>query len=97
MSDSYVVKAKLLYDIDFLQLAILKLYERQQQDEQGLRTTWHNNGEGFNKPDAGILSGYAEILKGGSQLTQEQVKDASKRMTKYVNQLLSILSPEELE
>lgn len=97
MVEDFVIRAKLSYDEDFLKTCIVLLYKRQEADEQATHSTHHDNGVGFNKSDSSILTQYAEAISQGLPLSQQQMKDAGRRMQKYSKQLINYLSPEEME
>jgi hypothetical protein len=85
-----VILHKLLTDVKWLERGILALYARQTADEQKIKETHRRNGEGFNKPDAVLLSNYAELLNMGRHLSEKQLFIARKKMRKYASQLTRI-------
>lgn len=92
------IQAKMDYDDDFLKKCILKLYERQEEDEQAVRDTTHQNGQGFNKADAKFLTKMASWIIGGLPFSESQqnLADARKRMMKYAGQLSVVLTDQEI-
>lgn len=94
--NKFALRSRLSHDVEFLQLCLLRLYEQQEADEQGARSTWHENGVGFNKADGSVLSVYCETLLSGHPLTSEQLRDATTRMNKYTNQLATLLNEDEI-
>ncbi len=85
------IKAKLLSNPDWVERAILVLYERQTADEQVAQETGHDNNMGFNKPDATRMSFVAEFLKSGKHLTREKALNVyGRRLQKYAGQLARI-------
>lgn len=95
MSTRYVIRARIQHDNEFLVRCLLALYEQQELDEQEARHTQHQNGMGFNKSDSNVLSEYAEAVKSGYRLSEPQLQDARRKLTKYSNQLLSLLREED--
>lgn len=74
----------------FLARAIVKIYERQTEDEQQADQTGHNNGIGFNGIDAFILSRFAKFYMERKFLSPKQIVIARKKMMKYTKQLTTI-------
>ena len=70
--------------------ALVELYNRQTLDEQVQARTGHNNGVGFNKLDAEILTNMAEWFKDKGFLTGKQVTLVRKKIRKYAGQLADI-------
>lgn len=81
--------------------ALLGLYARQTQDEQEAQATGHDNGQGFNGTDAGILSSFAEQVirnreakKQGkgfpTDLSPKQLALLRQKIVKYGRQLEEI-------
>lgn len=76
--------------------AILAIYNLQTKEEQINQSSNSNNGIGFNKVDANILSKYAVRLKNGGCLTLEEFEKARFKVKKYWKQLM-IISKKNLE
>lgn len=82
----------------FLERSLVKLFERQTQDEKSASDAKHTNGRGFNKPDSNRLTICAKtILKNkgkgvpeGKRLLDWQLEDARPRILKYAKQLTEI-------
>lgn len=70
--------------------AILKLYDKQTEDEKYAGETKHNNGVGFNGADSKFMSSIAEFLKRTGFLTDKQKACARKRLVKYTKQLTGL-------
>ena len=68
--------------------AILRIYSFQTEEEKYYESTKSENGVGFNRFDAEVLSSFAEQLKKGRNLTEKQMYVARPKMLKYVGQLL---------
>lgn len=71
--------------------AILRIYSFQTDEEKYYETTKTENGMGFNRFDAEILSSYAEQLKKGRELTEKQMYVARPKIMKYTGQLLKYM------
>lgn len=76
-------------DDKFLLEQCYKLYEYQTKQEQAERRTISGNAIGFNQPDAGFLTGMAQLYKskGLKAFTANQIRGTRKRMYKYAAQL----------
>ncbi len=98
-----IIKSRLEYDWDFCSLCLLKLYEQQTDDEQGSGDTHHENGKGFTKADAFILSSIVHnILKQMErthepELEQCDIDNVRTRLKKYTKQLTTLLTDDEIE
>jgi hypothetical protein len=95
-----LVKLRMADDIAFLEKCIIAVWKRQTDDEQDTEDTHEENGIGFNKGDAPILSGYADKINArgpNERLREWDFKDASKRMQKYAGQVVRYLTREEIE
>jgi len=80
------VRTMLQSDDEFLDLAIVKLFSMQTEDEQRIKASIYLNNVGYNKPDAFRMSDFATwILNGGKLGTY--IMEAIGKMLKYVNQL----------
>lgn len=85
-----------LIDPEFLYKCLLALYAAQTTDEQQTASTEHDNGKGFTKADGTVMSVYAEAVKGGYRLSKDDLEDCYKRMFKYVKQLTTLLTDEQI-
>ncbi len=70
--------------------ALVKLWERQTEDEKATRTTNEYNRMGFNGFDADILSSFAEQFQEKGWLSKKQLELARKKIMKYAKQLCEI-------
>jgi len=85
-----IKEAMLKYD-KALTTGLVKIYQRQNLDEQAFNATLCDNGEGFNSCDANILSSMAKQVLKGHTLTTKQLEIARTKMPKYANQLFRLL------
>ncbi len=74
----------------FVCRAIVKIFERQTEDEKVSDQTAHNNGIGFNGTDAFILSKFAKFYIERGFLSEKQFALGHKRIKKYAKQLTKI-------
>lgn len=81
------VRSKLFSSLEFLELSIITLYDKQEADEQRHKLTHWDNNRGYNKPDAHILTDYSIWILNGKHLIGEYVDEAAERMAKYSIQL----------
>jgi hypothetical protein len=70
--------------------SIVKIFEKQTEDEKSSEATNHNNGVGFNGIDAPLLSSFAKQILKGYTLSDKQMVYARKKIIKYANQLTKI-------
>jgi hypothetical protein len=84
------IKELLLKRDSMVEKSIVKIYEKQTQDEQETNETNHNNGVGFNGVDANLLSSFAKQILNGRKLTEKQMLYARKKIIKYSTQLTKI-------
>jgi len=84
------IKQKLLTDNYWLFRAVIAVHACQTFDEKMAAETVHKNKRGFNKPDAAVLSPYAEELLSGGRLDDKAVSVCRRRMPKYAKQLARI-------
>lgn len=70
--------------------SLVKLYEKQTEDERNAEETRHHNGVGFSGFDAPFLTSLAKQIINGRQLTQKQLQSARKALRKYAGQLTKI-------
>lgn len=78
-----------------LNKAILKIYERQTEDEQQCDQTIEHNNIGFNGVDANIMSSFARQLKSRGFLSPKQNVIAVKKMQKYWKQILQLIEEKQ--
>jgi hypothetical protein len=84
------VKHLLQISNKMVQRSIVKIFEKQTEDEKRAETTSHHNGVGFNGVDAELLSSYAKQILAGRTLTEKQMHYARKKIVKYAGQLTKI-------
>ena len=84
----------------FLERSLMVLYARQTADEQASQGTIEENGVGFNRYDAGLLTSYAEQIRAnaanprsqyhaeGRRLSAKQQAVTRNRIKKYIRQLV---------
>ena len=72
--------------------AITLLYSFQTYDEQKYGHTGENNGVGFNRLDANILSSFAEQLNKGRKLSSKQIAIARPKLMKYTKQIFNYMA-----
>ena len=106
LSDTSIQKNRI-----FTERALLKLYARQTSDEQQLGLTSHQNGIGFNGPDAQYLTWAAEwvlgsrkpegyrlnVMAGPKGTADRHYAKVAKKLMKYTRQLLEEANQPETE
>lgn len=98
MDKTLVIRTRLEHDNDFLVKCLLKLYELQEEDEQDMADTHHDNGKGFNRADANALTIVAKYyLVTDCPMELAEGSDVRKRMLKYAGQLAKILTWKEID
>ncbi len=75
---------------EWLERAIIAIYENQDPDEQRNKESNTRNGIGFNKYDAVYLTWIAEYIKSGKHLSGKHKEKARKRIKKYCGQLVDL-------
>lgn len=92
-----IIRTKMEHDDVFLRKCLLKLYDRQMDDEKIDKSTNHENGMGFNRADAKDLSS-AAVMWGriGAQPIPLRIKQIRERMLKYSKQLSNLLTMDEI-
>jgi hypothetical protein len=84
------IKNLLETDDQFVCRAIVKIFEKQTEDEKASDMTDCNNGVGFNGTDAFIMSQYAKFFMEKKYLTPKQLAIAKRKIMKYAKQLTRI-------
>jgi hypothetical protein len=74
----------------FVCKAIVKIFERQTEDEKQADATGHSNGIGYNGSDAFIMSKFAKFYMEKGFLTDKQLAIGQKKIKKYAKQLTNI-------
>ena len=81
------IKDKLKANRQWAERALVVLLARQTADEQASESTQWQNGQGFNGPDANILTSFAKQVQQGRQLSTKQAAIAFRLLPKYAGQL----------
>ncbi len=92
-----IIEARIKDDNDFAIMCLMKLYEKQEADEQAVQQSTHLNGMGFNKVDSLVLSPIAEKVHAGKKLTQTEFAILQKVLPKYAKQLSLLLTQKQIE
>ena len=74
-----------------IERAVLLLYSFQTYEERTYGHTETNNGVGFNRLDANILSSFAEQLNKGYHLSEKQIAIARPKILKYTRQIFKYM------
>lgn len=85
------VKDLLLRNDKAVKRGLVLLYGFQTFEEQHSDTANTNNGQGFSKYDAEILSSMARQVQNGWQLSEAQINVARKRIVKYAGQIYNYM------
>ena len=72
----------------FLERALVKIYDRQTEDEQVAKVTHYHNHIGFNSADARNMSYYAKWVQSGRPLSGTHLEKCKKTLKKYRKQIL---------
>jgi len=91
------IRTKLGTNEAWAKKALLKIYDRQTQDEKSSESTHYHNNIGFTGADAHILSSFAKQLLYKKFLSPKQMAIVLRKMPKYCRQIMSISNPEDLE
>ncbi len=84
------IKEKLTQYPHLIERGLVLIYQCQTEDEKQAFQSNHENGIGFNKIDAKILSSFAEQINNGRHLSKKQMEVAKRRIMKYAGQLTKI-------
>ena len=76
---------------------MLKIYDRQTNDEQQSQATSHNNSVGFSGVDGGILSSFSTYYLKYNRLSPKQLTIVFRRMPRYWAQILSVIPVDKME
>ena len=74
--------------------SLIKIYEKQTEDERSDEVTKHRNGMGFNAKDAKFATSLAKVVERGGVLSERQIGCARKILIKYSGQLTKIANSE---
>ena len=91
VGDKEKIKTLLLTNEVALRRGILRIFERQTQDEQRSHNTHYHNGIGFSASDAKFLSDMAALVRNNRAMSEGQLIVSRRKMVKYANQLLNIM------
>lgn len=83
-------KIRLMNDQNWIERALLVLFDRQTREEQAKEHAIVHNGIGFTGPDSHMLTYYAKWLRSGKHLSGKHLESARKRIVKYAGQLARI-------
>lgn len=84
------IKALLEQSDKMVMRSIVKIFEKQTEDEQRSEQTTHHNGVGFNGVDGEFMSSLAKQIIERGTLTQKQLEYGRKKIKKYAGQLTKI-------
>lgn len=85
------VKDLLLKNDTAVKRGLVLIYGFQTYEEQHSDTANTNNGQGFSKYDAEILSSMARQVQNGWQLSEAQLNVARNRIVKYAGQIYNYM------
>lgn len=89
-----IIESLLNSDDEFVKTCLILLYNKQEEDEQSMEESIHQNGVGFNKADARILSDLAiQVIESGELKVNTGIRN---RIKKYARQLSHYLTDEQL-
>lgn len=88
------IKNLLQTNDQFVMRSVVKIYEKQTEDEKEHDGTSHNNGIGYNGTDAFIMSRFAKFYIERGYLSVKQLDIAKKKIQKYAKQLTKIANRE---
>ena len=70
--------------------SLVKIYEKQTEDEKRAEMTAYRNGMGFNARDAKFGTSLAKVVVRGGTLSDKQIVSARRMLVKYSGQLTKI-------
>lgn len=91
------IKGKLSTDVQWMERAVLVLFEWQTRDEQRARETTEANGVGFSGTDGRYMSWVAEWLRKGNHLSGKHIEKVGHKLPKYWKQILRAIEAKEAE
>jgi hypothetical protein len=89
------IKMMLANDTKWLYHGIVAIWKKQTEEEKTYECTVKTNGVGFNKPDAGVLSVFAEKILKEKVLNEKERVVARRIMLKYAGQLAKIANSKQ--
>jgi hypothetical protein len=94
MWDKEEIKDLILKSNKMVQRSLVKLFEKQTEDEKMSEETKEHNGVGFNGVDSKFLTSLAKQVQQGRTLSEKQMTHARKKLVKYSGQLTKIANGE---
>jgi len=91
------LKSRLGCDPNWAKRALFLIWSRQTAVEKESQITSDENGVGFGKFDAEILSSFAEQLSDSGSLSPKQMNVLFRRIPRYWKQILSMIDQSKLE
>lgn len=91
------IAALIPLDPEFADMCLLKVYEKQEADEQDELQTKRENMVGFNRADAHALSYAAKEISNHVPLSEYWRAEVNARLPKYSKQILSLLTEQEID
>lgn len=88
------IRALLETNDRMVEKSIVKLWERQTEDEKATKDTNTQNGIGYNHVDSSLMSSFAEQILRGKRLSEKQMVYARKKIMKYAKQITKIANGE---
>lgn len=85
-----VLQCLMITNENNLKKCILKIYEFQTQEEKNENKTQEENGLGFNKVDADVMSEIAKKILKREDLTKGELAKAKNKMPKYWRQIMYV-------
>lgn len=82
-----LIKAVLITNQEQREKALIKIYNRQTQDEKSAEATKYHNNIGFTGADAMILTSFANQLLTKKYLSEKQQFILTKKIVKYAGQI----------
>lgn len=90
------IKMKLSTNAVWAKAAMLKVYDKQTEDEKVSETTKHLNRVGFSGVDAELLSSFSKQMHSRGFLTAKQMRYVFKKMPKYWEQIFNMSDKNKL-
>jgi hypothetical protein len=88
------IKDRLQNSNKMVSLSLIKIYEKQTEDERSAELTKYRNGMGFNAKDAKFGTSLAKVVERGGVLSERQIDCARRILIKYSGQLTKIANSE---
>ena len=88
------IKDRLQNSDKMVSRSLIKIYEKQTEDERSAELTKYRNGMGFNAKDAKFGTSLAKVVERGGVLSERQIVCARKILIKYSGQLAKIANSE---